>query len=531
MGFDNTQTSSGKDFIMEEKNNEIKICPKCGHKMTADKKFCPSCMAPMPTETDDINNVSIQEEISAKQISEKADKVSVKETITEENPITVPENSTNPMPELSEEEKAALAQQKAENEEKKRKKQKKFALIGVIGAALIVCTFMLISFLAADRLAFDKDSATIYDAYGLSCYSPEGWIVREGTNEYNSKVTGTYFYDKDEEIAAYVGIQYLGEFDHFNDVMEEAKNNNVPIDAFVKDKTKATASLINNNEGWEFYTMIILCDRSGFLISGGATSHLYNEDILKEIINATDFTGYSSKGICEYIGGHEVDDEAWEETVASTCTEKGTEAAECTVCLQTVERELELTPHTVKGGETVESTCVKKGSVTGTCSVCEAEVTEELPLTEHAISDWIVDKEPTESTYGTRHKECTVCGKKLESETFTLTEEEIKATYKTGISYNQLSRDPDLYKGEKVKFSGKVLQVMEDSDIVAIRLATKGGYDNVIYLAVPNSLIDSRILEDDRITIYGKARGLYSYESVLGATITLPLIYVDYIDR
>src|SRR5699024_863073 len=40
-------------------------------------------------------------------------------------------------------------------------------------------------------------------------------------------------------------------------------------------------------------------------------------------------------------------------------------------------------------------------------------------------------------------------------------EEKEKKGYDTGITYDQLARTPDDYEGEKVKFSGKVLQVME----------------------------------------------------------------------
>lgn len=142
-----------------------------------------------------------------------------------------------------------------------------------------------------------------------------------------------------------------------------------------------------------------------------------------------------------------------------------------------------------------------------------------------------MDKEATESTEGTHHKECTVCGKKLESESFTLSPEEIKATYNTGITYNQLSRDPDEYKGQKVKFSGRVLQVIEGDYSTALRVATKGRYDNVIYVQYLKGLVKSRILEDDTITIYGTSAGLYTYESTGSGYITIPQISVDYIDQ
>ena len=41
---------------------------------------------------------------------------------------------------------------------------------------------------------------------------------------------------------------------------------------------------------------------------------------------------------------------------------------------------------------------------------------------------------------------------------------------------------------------------------------------------------ESRILEDDIITMYGTFGGLYTYESVLGASITVPLIYVEVVE-
>lgn len=112
---------------------------------------------------------------------------------------------------------------------------------------------------------------------------------------------------------------------------------------------------------------------------------------------------------------------------------------------------------------------------------------------------------------------------------------EEKKGYETGITYNQLARNPDDYEGKKVKFKGEVLQVAEVNSEIQIRLATKsnswGGYsDNVIYIYFDESLISSRILEDDIITIYGTAKGLHEYTTVLGASVTLPLVEVDKID-
>lgn len=511
---------------MEEKNNEIKEYPNCGHKMASDKEFCPSCMTPMTEETKEetpIEEIAVENAPAEETCTEE---LTTEEHVESEIPIqeTIEETTPDIDPEI-------IAELKAEEQAKKKQKQKKIAIYSVIGAIVLFVGIILVTLLSAERISFDQDTATTYDAYGLTCYSPSGWVVREGTNEYDGKITGTYYYNKDGDIGAYVGIQYLGEFDKFNEVMDEAKKQGVPVDSFTKDKTRAGSPVLVNDAGWNFQTLIILCDRSGFLISGGATEELFEGQVLIDIIEATDFDSYSSKGICEYLGGHEVEEEAWEESVAPTCTEEGTETAKCTVCLQMVEREIPLAPHTVENGETTESTCTKEGSVTGTCSVCGAEVTEKLPLAEHTPGDWIVDTEATESSEGKRHKECTVCGKSMESESFTLTLDEIKATYNTGITYSQLSREPDTYEGEKVKFRGRVLQVIEGDYTTALRVATSGRWDNVIYVEYLKGFVESRVLEDDTITIYGKSKGLMSYKSTGSGTITIPSVSVDYIDQ
>lgn len=106
-----------------------------------------------------------------------------------------------------------------------------------------------------------------------------------------------------------------------------------------------------------------------------------------------------------------------------------------------------------------------------------------------------------------------------------------KASYSTEYSYDQLARTPDTYEGKKVKFSGKVLQAQEDteSDFGVIILTIDSSYNNV-YVAYKLSNLDFRVLDGDQITIYGVAHGMYSYETVRGNTLTIPLLYADYIE-
>lgn len=105
-----------------------------------------------------------------------------------------------------------------------------------------------------------------------------------------------------------------------------------------------------------------------------------------------------------------------------------------------------------------------------------------------------------------------------------------KEGYNTGITYKQLARTPEKYEGEKVKFSGKVLQVSEGFLGDVIRLGVNGSYDNVLYLNVPLGITEERILEDDYITIYGVSQGIKTYTTVLGASMSIPQVDVDKID-
>lgn len=102
-----------------------------------------------------------------------------------------------------------------------------------------------------------------------------------------------------------------------------------------------------------------------------------------------------------------------------------------------------------------------------------------------------------------------------------------KAKVYEKLEYKGVSRDPDEYEGRYVRFNGKVLQVIEYGSTVCFRVASRGNYDDVVYvqLTVPENY--SRILEDDRVEVSGQYGGLYSYESVRGDTITIPLVKAE----
>lgn len=106
-------------------------------------------------------------------------------------------------------------------------------------------------------------------------------------------------------------------------------------------------------------------------------------------------------------------------------------------------------------------------------------------------------------------------------------EEEI-ASYNTGITYENLARNPDTYKNQKVSFYGKILQVIKGDDYSHFRFAIDDNYDQVIYIEISeDQLSNNRILEDDYITIRGLSYGEYTYKSALSGDVTVPGVIVD----
>ena len=98
------------------------------------------------------------------------------------------------------------------------------------------------------------------------------------------------------------------------------------------------------------------------------------------------------------------------------------------------------------------------------------------------------------------------------------------------IAYEDLARNPDAHAGEYFKFTGEVVQVLQDGNTVNLRLNVTpvyfgekiSYYDDTIYVILHLPDGADRILEDDIITLYGTCNGLYTYTSVLGAEVSIP---------
>lgn len=96
-------------------------------------------------------------------------------------------------------------------------------------------------------------------------------------------------------------------------------------------------------------------------------------------------------------------------------------------------------------------------------------------------------------------------------------------------SYSKIQRKPDKYDGKKIKVSGTVIQVMEGwLDTVSLRIEDSSG--NVWYVSYGYSDNESKILENDKVTVYGESTGTETYTTVLGNTQTIPSVDAEYIE-
>ncbi len=112
--------------------------------------------------------------------------------------------------------------------------------------------------------------------------------------------------------------------------------------------------------------------------------------------------------------------------------------------------------------------------------------------------------------------------------------------YKTScktIDYATLARNPDKYEGERFIISGEVIQVVEIDDGVLVRMDItyienilfEGGYwIDTIIATIPLSKGSDRILEGNVITVWGECKGVYTYETVFGNSLSVPYIGAQY---
>lgn len=102
--------------------------------------------------------------------------------------------------------------------------------------------------------------------------------------------------------------------------------------------------------------------------------------------------------------------------------------------------------------------------------------------------------------------------------------------YNTDIDYDMLMSVSDDYIGQKVRITGKVLQVLQDGNKTTAKIAVDNDPNKIIVGTYTTKLSNIMIFDNDIITICGVYNGIRNYNTVLGNTLSIPSISVDKIE-
>ena len=197
------------------------------------------------------------------------------------------------------------------------------------------------------------------------------------------------------------------------------------------------------------------------------TSHKYADTVVAPTCTADGYTlhkcsvcGTSYKDNTTKATGHSYGNAVV--TKQPTCTAEGTKTKTCTKCNATVTEKLPAKGHTAVTDKGYPATCTTAGKTDGShCSVCGAVIKAQTVInaTSHKSSGWIIDKTASIGVKGSKHKECTVCKKVLETA-------EIPALSRISISKASVTLSTSTYAydgkakkpGVTVKLNGKTLK-------------------------------------------------------------------------
>ena len=148
---------------------------------------------------------------------------------------------------------------------------------------------------------------------------------------------------------------------------------------------------------------------------------LYGKSVESIIVNGKKLTGgldYSTSGSQIMLN------ESWLKTLANgnyTLTYTFSDGSTDTFAL-TVKNVKSSHTHSYTAKVTKEATCTTDGERIYTCT-CGDKYTETIPATGHSESAWIIDKAATATENGSKHTECTICGKVIKTEVIPATGE------------------------------------------------------------------------------------------------------------
>ena len=103
------------------------------------------------------------------------------------------------------------------------------------------------------------------------------------------------------------------------------------------------------------------------------------------------------------------------------------------------------------------------------------------------------------------------------------------------VRYKDVARDPERYEEQDITFTGTARHIEEDGALTAFQLEQDNldemfSFDNWV-AAYFRKQGESRIINGDRLKVYGKCKGLTSVQNIFGATISVPMIQIRHYER
>ena len=450
----------------------------------------------------------------------------------------------------------------------KKKKKKIIKIVGIVAGAIVLAIIALAIIGTALQDDLDNDLDNLNDAKinSLKYQYPAGWIEKDDNSDDaiddcehvryvrsnkddDSFMGDMYIYYLGDDVAAADPSEY---FDYLGNEMQSRSLSVGDTEVDVKEYA-IKVDVDQNGEKIEkeatSCTAVFEKDYSSFFVVIEALNDYYDSSFCDELIQKIaidqyknprtakelniDYKGSLNSGTeiksgdenvkvtVQYDNGDSSIATKW--TLDKDITLEEGKTSEATVECHGLTGELK-----VAGRKPIKLTASYSGSTKAGTEIAQGseDVTVKVEYDtgdKEDVTDWKIDKKIKLKAGETSTAKISAHGLTcdLKVECTTLSKEQYKAKCESRNYKNQLR---EASYGRYIKIYGQVLQ---DCGLGYYRISSSGGYDDVYMVYAP----DSDIVEDDWCTVYGQTAGIYTYETVMGATQKVPEIEAKYVDR
>ena len=460
---------------------------------------------------------------------------------------------------LKAEEKRKQAEEKKEQNKQKRKaffaKKSVKATIGIVCALIIAFIgFCIYSYITRETIKDDFNETKSFKIHTLEYEMPANWAQDNSeTKEDGTEQAAFTRKDADGNNMALMDISYLGEDLDFEETVNSLKDdtweeyaldvNGDQAIAYSKSDTNESGVALHQyisvveKDYSTFKTMLTIRDDAidADAVNRILTSPLYDKyknpaeaDSLKIKYNGKNSDGYVAttddfEVTVNYKDGTSSVAKAFEINPPNPKINNGEETTVKVKC-HGIEDSVKLKGKQVKelsvsySGSTEEGAVIKKGSPDLIVTVTWDDDTTET------VTDYEMDSEITLKAGEKGKAKITAYGESttLSVQCSTMSESQYKDACETR-GYKDLLRNASY--DEYTKIYGKVVQ---DCGSGYYRITSGGSSWDDVYMVTVTS--GDTLVENDWVTCYGVTSGIYSYETVMGATQKVPWLTAKYVD-